>query len=166
MIMNGLKTRNRKFSILIIGVGLGGGVLLFILFLLLIQPSRETAYFPTADILVLPGPSATPIVTLEVVPTVTVTQTQVFLTPGSSGVIQIGGYVQITGTGGEGLRLRTGPGKSNPPRFLGMDAEVFKVIEGPQEADGITWWHLEAPYDQNRNGWAAADYLTIVANPP
>jgi hypothetical protein len=79
--------------------------------------------------------------------------------------VSVGGYVQISGTDGQGLRLRTGPGTGNEPRFLGMDSEVFLVKEGPEEADGFTWWYLEAPYDPARSGWAASAYLTVVNNP-
>lgn len=71
-------------------------------------------------------------------------------------------FVQITGTGGDGLRLRSGPGTENPPLFLGLDAEVFQVKDGPRESDGIVWWFLVSPTDENRKGWASANYLVIV----
>jgi hypothetical protein len=80
------------------------------------------------------------------------------------GGISIGSYVQISGTDGAGLRLRSGPGTTNPQRFLGMDAEVFQVKEGPKTADGFTWWYLEAPYDPQRTGWAASEYLKVVSS--
>lgn len=76
--------------------------------------------------------------------------------------ITVGSYVQINGTDGQGLRLRSGPGTSNPPRFLGMDTEVFQVKDGPKTSDGFTWWLLEAPYDPSRTGWAASQYLMLV----
>jgi hypothetical protein len=79
--------------------------------------------------------------------------------------IYVGGYVQISGTDGQGLRLRSGAGTTHPPRFLGMDSEVFEVKDGPQEADGFVWWFLEAPYDPARSGWAASAYLSVVNNP-
>jgi hypothetical protein len=49
---------------------------------------------------------------------------------------------------------------SGTVNFTALDAEAFLVIDGPVEADGYTWWHLEAPYDQTRNGWSAGDFLT------
>lgn len=75
--------------------------------------------------------------------------------------------MQISGTGGDGLRLRTGAGLDNEVGFLGLEAEVFQIIDGPQEADGYTWWLLEAPYDegQQRRGWAVANYLASIQNP-
>lgn len=76
--------------------------------------------------------------------------------------IGIGVYVQITGTQGEGLRIRQDPGLDTNVNFYGMDYEVFLVEDGPVDADGYTWWHITAPYDDTRSGWSAANYLTII----
>ncbi len=137
----------------------GVAVLLFALALGLLSWLKPAAPgpAPTAAIIVIPAPSST------------ATPNQAFATPTGTppaeavGGISLGMYVQISGTEGEGLRLRSGPGITNSPLFLGMDAEVFKVQEGPKLADGYTWWYLVAPYDQNRSGWAASDYLTVVS---
>ncbi len=82
-----------------------------------------------------------------------------------AGTIAVGVYVQITGTGGDGLRLRSVPGLTSELLFLGEDAEVFLVRDGPQEANGYTWWYLVAPYDESRAGWAASNFLTVVPPP-
>lgn len=74
-------------------------------------------------------------------------------------------YVQITNTGGVGLRLRSGPGTNNPARFLGKEDEVFQVKDGPRIADGFTWWYLVTPYDEHRSGWAASKYLVLIETP-
>ncbi len=79
--------------------------------------------------------------------------------------ITIGAYVQISGTGGDGLRIRSAPGLSSETVFRGEEAETFLVKDGPKEADGYTWWYLVAPYDETRAGWAAATYLAIVPPP-
>jgi hypothetical protein len=79
--------------------------------------------------------------------------------------VAIGVYVMITGTEGSGLRLRNAPGLQSELLFLGNDSEVFKVKDGPVQADDLTWWYLEAPYDVTRTGWAASTYLTVVASP-
>ena len=81
------------------------------------------------------------------------------------GTIAIGVYVRISGTEGEGLRLRAAPGLNAEPLSLGKDSEVFAVREGPQEADGYVWWYLVAPYDETRAGWAAGDFLTVIPSP-
>ncbi|MCX6054480.1 MAG: SH3 domain-containing protein [Chloroflexi bacterium] len=71
----------------------------------------------------------------------------------------IGAYVQITGTGGVGLRIRENPGTGSETIFLANESEVFKIIGGPINNDQFNWWQLQAPYDKNRQGWAAADYI-------
>jgi hypothetical protein len=114
-----------------------------------------------------PVEGAAPVVTKVAAPTQTPaplptshpspTPTSLFFLP--DGVIGIGAYVKVTGTDGAGLRMRGEPGLSGAVNFTALDAEVFLVIDGPVEADGYTWWHLEAPYDQTRNGWSAGDFL-------
>jgi len=120
-----------------------------------------------------PAPMAhvTPEVTLIAAPTLTLksvntpitsiqTPTIINLLP--EGVIGIGAYVQVGGTEGAGLRMRLEPGLSGTTNFTALDAEVFLVIDGPIKADGYDWWHLEAPYDQTRNGWSAGAFLTPI----
>lgn len=81
------------------------------------------------------------------------------------GTIALNTYVQITGTEGDGLRLRVSPSLISDPLFLGFDSEVFLVADGPHQADGYTWWYLTAPYDQTRSGWAVVNYLSYVPSP-
>lgn len=85
------------------------------------------------------------------------TPTSLFFLP--DGVIGVGAYVKVTGTNGAGLRMRAEPGLSGTVNFTALDAEVFLVVDGPVDADGYTWWYLEAPYDQTRSGWSAGDFL-------
>jgi hypothetical protein len=79
--------------------------------------------------------------------------------------IHIDGYVQISGTGIDGLRIRSAPGLNTNTVFRGEESEVFLVKDGPQEADGYTWWYVVASYDETRAGWAAADFLAVVPSP-
>ncbi|MDO9129034.1 MAG: hypothetical protein Q7U34_04130 [Anaerolineales bacterium] len=81
------------------------------------------------------------------------------------GTFTVGAYVQISGTEGQGLRLRARQGLNSQPLFLGYDSEAFLVTNGPQQADGHTWWYLTAPYDQTRSGWAVQDYLSVIPSP-
>jgi hypothetical protein len=123
-------------ALLVAGLLIGGIGLL----ILLLPKPPQPADQPSALLTIIPAPTATStLAPTSVLPSPT--------TPVTVGGISQGVYVQISGTEGQGLRLRAGPGTSNPPRFLGMDAEVFQVKDGPQEADGFTWWYLEAPYD-------------------
>jgi hypothetical protein len=85
--------------------------------------------------------------------------------PPASEAISIGALVQVSGTGGDGLRLRAEPGLNSQVLFLGLESEVFQVSDGPRQADGYTWWLLVAPYDPTLSGWAVANYLVVVQSP-
>lgn len=93
------------------------------------------------------------------IPSTTITPTS------ESTVFALGVYVEITGTGGLGLRIRAAPGLNAAALFLGNDSEVFQITDGPREADGYVWWYLTAPYDSSRAGWAAQDYLAVISSP-
>lgn len=80
----------------------------------------------------------------------------------TAGGIQTGVYVQISGTNGEGLRIRKSAGLNAGVNFYGMDSEVFLVQDGPVDADGYTWWFIAAPYDDSRSGWAASNFLNVI----
>ncbi|GAP20072.1 SH3 domain-containing protein [Leptolinea tardivitalis] len=112
---------------------------------------------PNAIFTVIPAPTATVILPTEVSPTPTLSPEEM-----ASGKIDIGVMVQITGTEGDGLRLRAEPGVSAAPVVLGKDGEQFLVKDGPSHKDGYNWWKLESPKDGSRSGWAAADYLAVV----
>lgn len=139
--------------ILLIGLVLVGTVILFFGR----DSAPRTGVIP--DVTMIAAPTLTPKV-IDPTRTPTPTPTSIFFLP--EGVIGVGIYVQVTGTGGSGLRMRGEPGLSSTINFSAMESEVFLVIDGPVTADGYTWWHLEAPYDRNRNGWSAADYLTPI----
>lgn len=127
--------------------------------LLLLWTSNQNPNYGTStpNILLIPPPTLTPVPTLNV----NATQTPTPETAIVNG-IGVGVYVQITGTGGEGLRLRSAPGTSSSPLFLGLDTEIFQVKDGPRMSDNIVWWYLVAPYDDTRAGWAAAQYLIVI----
>jgi hypothetical protein len=113
----------------------------------------------SVNITKVPAPTLTP---RPATPTIVFspTPTSIFFLP--EGVVGVGIYVQVAGTGGAGLRMRGEPGLDSAINFTAMDSEVFLVINGPVDADGYTWWHLEAPYDKTRNGWSAGDFLTPI----
>lgn len=135
------------------------GLILIVVVILLFgrQPASSTSALP--EMTLIPAPTLTP-KPIDPTQTPTPTPTSIFFLP--EGVIGVGIYVQVTGTGGAGLRMRGEPGLNTSINFSAMDSEVFLVIDGPVSADGYTWWHLEAPYDRNRNGWSAADFLTPI----
>ena len=121
--------------------------------------SRNVGFVP-ADLTMIPAPTHTP----NVLPTSTIDPTLAASTPAAD-TFGIGGYAQISGTEGEGLRIRSAPGLNSDTVFRGEEAEVFVINDGPQTADGYTWWYLVAPYDETRAGWAASDFLAVVPGP-
>lgn len=148
------------FFAILIGLGC---VVLLLSVVSFTQPSQTPVGLVTAMLTVILAPTDTPAPpTLEALtPTV---MRDVPPEPGA-GVLSIGNYVQVSGTEGDGLRLREGPGLSYDPQLLGLESEVFQIVDGPQQADGYTWWHLSAPYDQTRSGWAVSNYLLYVEQP-
>jgi len=145
-----------------------GGVLfglilsgVFLALLLLLRGSQPAQGAVTAIINITPLPTETP----KALPTATATPAATLPPTPLPGVISVGAYVQISGTGTDGLRLRETPGLDGRVRFVGIEAEVFLVQDGPREADGYTWWLLVAPYDENVRGWAVANYLAVIQNP-
>lgn len=136
---------------------IGMGLLVFVIVFL--GRNSAPASGATPEITIIAAPSLTP-KSLDPTRTPTPTATSAFFLP--EGTIGIGAYVQVTGTQGAGLRMRAEPGLAGSVNFTALDSEAFLVIDGPVEADGYVWWHLEAPYDQTRNGWSAGDFLTPI----
>lgn len=120
------------------------------------KQSNEVSW-QLAALTIIPGPTSTSLIA----PTPTHDPALGTATP-IPGDIALNGYVQISGTDGEGLRIRALPGLGGEHLFLGFDTEVFQVVDGPQEVDGYIWWRLLAPYDDARSGWAASDFLEAM----
>jgi hypothetical protein len=123
------------------------------------QQTRLTT--PVANLTLLPA-DLIPTADLNLL-TVTTTPT---LDPALEGIsfFQINSYVQISGTVGNGLHFRAEPGIDSAIVFIANESEVFKVIGGPVKSGQYIWWELIAPYDDNRRGWAVADFMTSVNN--
>jgi hypothetical protein len=145
----------------VLGIVLLCGVLIM---LMVTRPEPGSASQATAIVHVIPLPSPTPTVPTPT-PAPEATPTSVGPPPPQSGPISIGAFVQVTGTGGDGLRLRSEPGLNGVVRFLGLEAEVFQVSDGPRQADGYTWWFLVAPYDPTVQGWAVTNFMVVVQQP-
>lgn len=125
----------------------------------LIKPAPTALANPTAVLTIVAASTSTP-----QKPVITSASPTTIATDSATAVggIAIDMYVQITNTGGDGLRLRKSPGTKSDILFLGYDSEVFKVVDGPELVDGYTWWFLTAPYDDSRSGWAASNFLGVV----
>ena len=105
----------------------------------------------------------TPTVTATLRPTLVPPTEIIEITPTPELALQPEGYAIITGTQGIPLRARLTPGTDKDDivaRF--PEGETVRVIDGPQSANDMTWWHIEA---QGKQGWASATYLQPVAPP-
>jgi hypothetical protein len=83
-------------------------------------------------------------------------------TPGSASAVPteigIGVYVKVSGTGGSDLSFRANAGTNYARLKVVTEGAILKVLDGPTEADGYTWWQLQDVSD-GMVGWAVADYL-------
>jgi hypothetical protein len=85
-------------------------------------------------------------------------------TPTPELALRVDGFAVVTGTQGAALRARQAPGTNKDDivaRF--QEGQTVKLLEGPQEATGMTWWRIEL---DGKSGWASAAYLQPVAPPP
>ncbi|MBI9035114.1 MAG: hypothetical protein JEZ03_11645 [Bacteroidales bacterium] len=140
------------------------GALLITVFLCLLwtgltglyKPIPQLQGAPTAEITLLP------FITFSPIPTTKPDPGNLEMKNETEWEFYLGSVVQISGTNGAGLNVRSIPGKGNEINFLALDAEVFNIIDGPTEFEEYIWWKLEAPYDSTRTGWAVQDYLSLV----
>jgi len=95
------------------------------------------------------------------------TDTPVLPTPTALPQIAIGGWVKVGGTGDLGLSFRAGPGLENVRLKILTDGAVLKVLDGPRESDGLTWWRLEEYVDGQPGviGWGIDEYLVPTSAP-
>lgn len=106
----------------------------------------------TAVINVIPASTATPLVP-------TPTQTTPPDPTRSPDQIVVGIRVQVSGTGGDGLRLRVNPSLDSQIWMVAQESEVFLVEDGPRQSDGYVWWFVTSPEEETRRGWAVAEFL-------
>jgi hypothetical protein len=143
----------------------GVGVFAILVGILWTSKAKSITQVPATAILsIIEAPTGTPLAAITT-PTPILTPTASQNTPLPSGDIAIGNYVQVSGTGGDGLRLHNTAGVSSKVNYIAIEAEVFLVKDGPIDADGYIWWELKDPYTDNAVGWGVANYLIVVQNP-
>jgi hypothetical protein len=145
-------------GILLLGISLTIGTLGF---LWLTRPESAPVSISTAELNIIRVPTSTPTMSATVVGDTPTPESQI----DSLGGISTGSFVMITGTGGDGLRVRPEPGLSQGVRFIAGEGEIFQVQDGPVEIDAYTWWYLVKPDDASRVGWAVNDFLQVVQAP-
>ena len=99
-----------------------------------------------------PSPTPPPTKTAEPIPT-------------TSPDVAIGRHVQVAGTGGYGLNLRSGPGEDYTRMDVALEGEVFVVTDGPTVSGGSQWWRLRDSENEEREWWAIANFLEPVDHP-
>ncbi len=70
--------------------------------------------------------------------------------------------MEVSGTGGDGLRMRESPSLDARVLILGLESEVFEVSEGPVASEGYSWWLLINPFDPSKGGWAVDQFLRPI----
>jgi hypothetical protein len=127
-------------------------------------PGEGTPVSPWVTLVV--APTGTP--TVPVTPTATAEPTPTpppTLDPNTDIGFAVGDLVEVYGTQGDGLRLRTSPSLEGVVLVLGVDSEVFEVVGGPEYSDGYVWVRLVNPFDPAKTGWAVSNYLRRLGAP-
>lgn len=98
------------------------------------------------------------------------TPTVVTLAPGSGpayptpapGVAELkrGGTALVSGTGGQGLKVRTAPDINAPVIRTLREGSVVTLKEGPEDRGGYRWWRID---DGQGLGWVVQDWLSPPA---
>ena len=81
------------------------------------------------------------------------------------GILVLGSTILVSGTGGDGLRIRINPGLNGQIQFIAAEGEAFSIEDGPQDKDGYTWWYIVGVEDGSRRGWAVADFMQPEDSP-
>ncbi|MCU0493014.1 MAG: hypothetical protein MUD01_15605 [Chloroflexaceae bacterium] len=72
--------------------------------------------------------------------------------PTPAPVLKAGGVARVVNVGEAQLRGRQQPGTGQPVQARFEEGTTVRVLEGPVDADGFTWWRIEGP---RGNGWSA-----------
>jgi hypothetical protein len=156
---------SRRGLISIVG-GAVVGLLITVTLLILarLRGTSQTSFLPPV-LTVIPPPTSTAPVFHTPTPQLSPTQTPTAL-PDAPKEFTSGELVQVFGTEGEGLRMRANPSLGADVLLLGLESEVFEVLEGPTVSDGYNWWLLANPFDPTNQGWAADQFLRSLEGAP
>lgn len=114
---------------------------------------------PAATATPIPLPPTQP--TVEIIPTVAPALPTLASFPTE---ITVGGYAKVVAAEADHLSYRYGPGLNYAPLRPIRDGTILKVLNGPEEADGLTWWRLE-DLATGDIGWMADKWLEPTTSP-
>lgn len=73
----------------------------------------------------------------------------------------VGGFAKVSGTDGDGARLRFGFGLDTASIRWAEEGETLKILGGPEQSDGYTWYRVQ---DNLGNiGWVADNFMRAAA---
>lgn len=77
--------------------------------------------------------------------------------------VTIGRTIIVVDVGAQQLNVRDRPGvRGTTVVFRAPESTFFVVTDGPEQADGLTWWRIQDPQNSARAGWAASNYLQAL----
>lgn len=68
--------------------------------------------------------------------------------------LEVGGRARVNAGSGECLNVRIAPGRSAQSTGCVAHGTVVRLVQGPFDADGTSWWQLEG------GGWVAGEFLS------
>lgn len=74
--------------------------------------------------------------------------------------IYLGATVEVTGTDGAGLNVRSEPTTGAEVLTVFLDGTQVEVIDGPVEAEGFVWWQIAG--NEVAAGWIVSDFVVVV----
>lgn len=76
--------------------------------------------------------------------------------------LSVGVRVIVANVGDQELNVRNVAGvTSSEILFRSAEGTEFSIVDGPQQADGFTWWRIQDTISQ-QSGWAVANYLQVL----
>ncbi|MBI1258106.1 MAG: SH3 domain-containing protein [Chloroflexi bacterium] len=62
----------------------------------------------------------------------------------------------------DSLNIRADAGLNQKLVDTAVKGDRLKVLDGPKQADNLTWWKIQDTVDLTKMGWVAADYLDVA----
>lgn len=77
--------------------------------------------------------------------------------------ITLGATVAVEGVGQQELNVRDTAGViGTTVVFRAPEGTIFRVVDGPAQNEGFTWWRIQDPANPSRSGWAVSNYLRAL----